>query len=247
MAADIAHKIQLELPPVNFYAIASLDGNTKTDRKDRRYGVFKKLSDGGLAVGGFKATQLFCDGVGIARLLNATLVLPKFEVAAYWNESSGFGDVFDMDYFIQQINGFVNVVKVLPPEIASKEPIRVDCGKRKDIHCMQKLHCQACYNALRLTNVLEKKGIELLEAIPKPFVSLHLRFEPDMVAYSQCEFLGLSSASVQAIENKPIFGETTGRVPSPQKKLHLSFKLLLSLRTQIFIWQPGMALWNLKD
>lgn len=29
----------------------------------------------------------FCDGVGIARLLNATLVLPKFEVAAYWNES----------------------------------------------------------------------------------------------------------------------------------------------------------------
>lgn len=32
------------------------------------------------------ALQL-CDGVGIARLLNATLVLPKFEVAAYWNES----------------------------------------------------------------------------------------------------------------------------------------------------------------
>jgi hypothetical protein len=29
----------------------------------------------------------FCDGVGIARLLNATLVLPKFEAAAYWNES----------------------------------------------------------------------------------------------------------------------------------------------------------------
>nr|DAD27141.1 TPA_asm: hypothetical protein HUJ06_028609 [Nelumbo nucifera] len=29
----------------------------------------------------------FCDGVGIACLLNATLVLPKFEVAAYWNES----------------------------------------------------------------------------------------------------------------------------------------------------------------
>ena len=28
----------------------------------------------------------FCDGVGIARLLNATLVLPKFEVAAYWDE-----------------------------------------------------------------------------------------------------------------------------------------------------------------
>nr|GEV45153.1 uncharacterized mitochondrial protein AtMg00810-like [Tanacetum cinerariifolium] len=31
-----------------------------------------------------------CDGVGVARLLNATLVLPKFEVAAYWNESRYF-------------------------------------------------------------------------------------------------------------------------------------------------------------
>jgi hypothetical protein len=28
-----------------------------------------------------------CDGIGAARLLNATMVLPKFEVAAYWNES----------------------------------------------------------------------------------------------------------------------------------------------------------------
>ena len=28
----------------------------------------------------------FCDGVGIARLLNATLVLSKFELAAYWDE-----------------------------------------------------------------------------------------------------------------------------------------------------------------
>ncbi|GMY34014.1 O-fucosyltransferase 13-like isoform X1 [Fagus crenata] len=72
-----------------------------------------------------------CDGVGIARLLNATLVLPKFEVAAYWNESSGFADVFDVDYFVQQMNGFIKVLKELPPEIASKEPFQVDCSKRK--------------------------------------------------------------------------------------------------------------------
>ncbi|KAF9619998.1 hypothetical protein IFM89_010614 [Coptis chinensis] len=45
--------------------------------------------------------------------------------------------------------------------------------------------CQGCYKALRLTESLEKKGSELLDAIPKPFLSLHLCFEPDMVAYSQ--------------------------------------------------------------
>ncbi|KAF6154713.1 hypothetical protein GIB67_035678 [Kingdonia uniflora] len=30
---------------------------------------------------------MLCDGVGVARLLNAILVLPKFKVAVYWNES----------------------------------------------------------------------------------------------------------------------------------------------------------------
>ena len=29
------------------------------------------------------------------------------------------------------MNGFIKVVKELPPEIASKEPFRVDCSKRK--------------------------------------------------------------------------------------------------------------------
>ncbi|KAF7843272.1 O-fucosyltransferase 13-like isoform X1 [Senna tora] len=176
----------------------------------------------------------FCDGVGIARLLNATLVLPKFEVASYWNETSGFADVYDVNYFIQQMNGFVKVVKQLPPEIASKEPVPVDCSKRKGqfdyvesvlpsllehkyisitpamsqrrdrypLYAKASL-CQACYKALRLTKSLEMKASKLLEAIPKPFLSLHLRFEPDMVAYSQCEYPGLSPASMKAIEAAP--------------------------------------------
>ncbi|KAJ0974600.1 hypothetical protein J5N97_016565 [Dioscorea zingiberensis] len=172
-----------------------------------------------------------CDGIGIARLLNATLVLPKFEVAAYWNESSGFADVFDVDFFIQQTKGFVDIVKELPKEIAGKEPFRVDCSKRKGLFdyvegvlpallehrfisitpAMSQRRdrypsyakaalCQACYNSLRLNKALEKKGSELLHAIPKPFLSLHLRFEPDMVAYSQCEYDALSPSSLKAIE-----------------------------------------------
>ncbi|KAK8952266.1 hypothetical protein KSP39_PZI003872 [Platanthera zijinensis] len=173
----------------------------------------------------------FCDGVGIARLLNATLVLPKFEVAAYWNESSGFGDIFDVDYFIEQTKGFVEIVKELPDDLASREPVKVDCSKRtgnfdyveavlpalKNHHYISitpamsqrrdryPLHaraalCQSCYRALRLNQALEAKSLELLNAIPKPFIALHLRFEPDMVAYSQCEYSGLSPASSEAID-----------------------------------------------
>ncbi|KAJ0006808.1 hypothetical protein Pint_30086 [Pistacia integerrima] len=218
-----------------------------------------------------------CDGVGVARLLNATLVLPKFEVAAYWNESSGFADVFDVDYFIQQMNGFIKVVKELP-ELSSKEPFHVDCSKRKGqydyvesvLPFLLEHHyisltpamsqrrdrypqyakaalCQTCYNALRLTESLEKKASELLEAIPKPFLSLHLRFEPDMVAYSQCEYVGLSPASMQAIEaargdRKPWTGELAviwrkrGKCPlTPNETAFILQALSIPTNTNIYL------------
>ncbi|XP_041016982.1 O-fucosyltransferase 13 isoform X3 [Juglans microcarpa x Juglans regia] len=219
-----------------------------------------------------------CDGVGIARLLNATLVLPKFEVAAYWNESSGFADVFDVEYFIHQMNGFVKVVKELPSEIASKEPFQVDCSKRKGqfdyiesvLPSLLEHHyisitpamsqrrdrypqnakaalCQACYNALRLTRSLEKKASELLEAITKPFLSLHLRFEPDMVAYSQCQYSGLSSASIKTIEaaqgdRKPWTGELAriwrkrGKCPlTPNETAFILQALSIPTSTNIYL------------
>ena len=44
---------------------------------------------------------------------------------------SGFADVFDVDHFIQQMNGFIHVAKELPPELASKAPFLVDSRKRK--------------------------------------------------------------------------------------------------------------------
>ncbi|KAJ4778888.1 O-fucosyltransferase family protein [Rhynchospora pubera] len=172
-----------------------------------------------------------CDGIGIARLLNATMVLPKFHVAAYWNESSDFRDIFDIDYFIERTKGFVRVIKELPDELKSKEPFKVDCSKRKGqfdyvevvlpsllkhqyisfapamsqrrdrypLHAKAAL-CQGCYNALRLTKTLETKARELLDAIPKPFLSLHLRFEPDMVVFSRCTYPSLSPSSLKAIE-----------------------------------------------
>lgn len=143
-------------------------------------------------------------------------------------------DVFDVDYFIEQTRGYVEVVKDLPAEIASREPFKVDCSKRKghfdyvetvlpallehqyisltpamnqrrdrNPAYAKASYCQSCYSALRLNKNVESKAVELLQAIPKPFLSLHLRFEPDMVAYSRCSYTGLSSKSMDSIEAAP--------------------------------------------
>ncbi|RZB98031.1 O-fucosyltransferase 13 isoform C [Glycine soja] len=176
------------------------------------------------------------------------------------------------------MNGFVKVVKELPPDIASKEPVRVDCSKRKGqfdyfesvlpsllkhkyisitpamsqrrdrypLYAKAAL-CQACYKALRLTRSLEMKASQLLDAIPKPFLSLHLRFEPDMVAYSQCEYPDLSPASIKAIEaaqvdRKPWTGELArvwrlrGKCPlTPNETALILQSLSIPLTTNIYL------------
>lgn len=107
--------------------------------------------------------------------------------------------------------------------------------------------CQACYSALRLTRALEEKASELLEAIPKPFLSLHLRFEPDMVAYSQCDYQGLSPASMEAIEaargdRKPWTGEAAhvwrarGKCPlTPNETAFILQSLSIPTNTNIYL------------
>lgn len=109
--------------------------------------------------------------------------------------------------------------------------------------------CQACYKALRLTKSLESKASKLLDAIPKPFLSLHLRFEPDMVAYSQCQYSGLSPASMKAIEaavalveRKPWTGELAriwrqrGKCPlTPNETSLILQSLSISPTTNIYL------------
>ncbi|XP_024514851.1 O-fucosyltransferase 13 isoform X2 [Selaginella moellendorffii] len=172
----------------------------------------------------------FCDGVGVARLLNATLLLPQFEGTPYWNDSSGFSDIFDADFFIETMKGYVRVVKELPPPYASKKTVLIDCQKKKLFDYVEAVlpvllkekvviirpaasqrsdryplwakasRCQACYKALRLVQRLENTAQTVLDAIPRPFLALHLRFEPDMIAYSRCTYSNLSKASLDAIE-----------------------------------------------
>lgn len=173
----------------------------------------------------------FCDGVGIAKLLNATLLIPHFDAASYWNDSSDFAEIFDVDYFINQTKGFIPVVKELPKGLVLAQPFFINCRKRKAPYdyidevlpalkehrvvairpaASQRLdryplfakaaRCEACYRAIRLVESLEYEAKQMIKKIPSPFLALHLRFEPDMIAYSQCRYLNLSKKSVDAIE-----------------------------------------------
>ncbi|KAL4649468.1 hypothetical protein ACB092_01G015600 [Castanea dentata] len=60
-----------------------------------------------------------CDMVAVARIINATLVIPELDRKSFWQDNSHFSDVFDEDHFINVLANDVRVVKKLPKQLAT--------------------------------------------------------------------------------------------------------------------------------
>ena len=56
------------------------------------------------------------DAVVAVRILNATLVVPKLDQKSFWKDSSNFGEILDVDWFISFLYKDVKIIKQLPKE-----------------------------------------------------------------------------------------------------------------------------------
>ncbi|GLT73988.1 hypothetical protein SLA2020_458110 [Shorea laevis] len=167
------------------------------------------------------------DAVVVARILNATLVVPELDHHSYWKDESDFINIFDVDWFISYLSKDVTIVKRVPdkfmrsmekppytmrvPRKSSPEyyldqvlPIllrrhvvqltKFDYRLASDIdEELQRLRCRVNYHALRFTKPIEELGQKLvmrMRQMAKHFIAVHLRFEPDMLAFSGCYFGG---------------------------------------------------------
>ncbi|XVF26094.1 hypothetical protein REPUB_Repub13aG0270200 [Reevesia pubescens] len=60
-----------------------------------------------------------CNAVVVARLLNATLVVPKFMYSSVWKDVSQFSDIYQEEHFINYLTPDLRIVKELPEELKS--------------------------------------------------------------------------------------------------------------------------------
>ncbi|XP_049398373.1 O-fucosyltransferase 16-like [Solanum stenotomum] len=165
------------------------------------------------------------DAVVAARILNATLVVPKLDKTSFWKDSSDFSDIFDVDWFIKHLTTDVTIIKDLPlrrGQLWTPQRMRVPrkCSDRCYINRvlpvlmkrhavqiskfdyrlankldtdLQKLRCRVNYHALKFADPILKMGEKLVQRMrmsSKHYIALHLRFEPDMLAFSGCYYGG---------------------------------------------------------
>ncbi|XP_051126908.1 O-fucosyltransferase 39-like isoform X2 [Andrographis paniculata] len=79
---------------------------------EKSEGYIQVFLDGGLN----QQRMGICDAVALAKILNATLIIPHLEVNPVWKDSSTFTDIFDVDHFIDVLKNDISIVKEVPDE-----------------------------------------------------------------------------------------------------------------------------------
>ncbi|XP_021319906.1 uncharacterized protein At1g04910 isoform X2 [Sorghum bicolor] len=210
------------------------------------------------------------DAVVAARILNATLVVPKLDQASFWKDSSNFSDIFDANWFISSLSKDVKIVKELPhiggklraphrmrvprkctercylnrvlPALLKKHVIRLtkfDYRLANRLQTdLQKLRCRVNYHALRFTAPIQEMGEKLIQRMRERseyFIALHLRFEPDMLAFSGCYYgggekerreLGAIRKRWKGLHPNPEKGRRQGRCPLTPEEVGLMLRAL---------------------
>ncbi|KAJ4701456.1 O-fucosyltransferase family protein [Melia azedarach] len=176
-------------------------------------GYIQVFLDGGLN----QQRMGICDAVALAKIMNATLVIPHLEVNPVWQDSSSFSDIFDVDHFISSLHDEISIVKELPSEYSWSSREYYATGIRATRIKTAPVHASANWYLENVLPVLQSYGIAAIA----PF-SHRLAFDnlPTNIQRLRCKVNFRALVFVHHIRR---LGETiVHRLRHPPRKLQAS-------------------------
>ncbi|XP_043725380.1 protein PECTIC ARABINOGALACTAN SYNTHESIS-RELATED [Telopea speciosissima] len=116
------------------------------------------------AEGGLNQQRIaICNAVAVAKIMNATLILPVLKQDQIWKDQTKFEDIFDVDHFIDYLKDDVRIVRDIPEWFTDKTELFTSI--RRTVKNIPKYASAQFYIDNVLPRVKEKKIMAL-----KPFV-----------------------------------------------------------------------------
>ncbi|XP_077227342.1 protein PECTIC ARABINOGALACTAN SYNTHESIS-RELATED-like [Tasmannia lanceolata] len=116
------------------------------------------------AEGGLNQQRIaICNAVAVAKIMNATLILPLLKQDQIWKDQTKFEDIFDVDHFIEYLKDDVRIVRDIPDWFPDKAELFTSI--RRTVKNIPKYAPAQFYIDNVLPRIKEKKIMAL-----KPFV-----------------------------------------------------------------------------
>ncbi|OAY34452.1 protein PECTIC ARABINOGALACTAN SYNTHESIS-RELATED [Manihot esculenta] len=116
------------------------------------------------AEGGLNQQRIaICNAVAVAKIMNATLILPVLKQDQIWKDQTKFKDIFDVDHFIDYLKDDVRIVRDIPEWFTDKSELFSSI--RRTVKNIPKYAPAQFYIDNVLPRIKEKKIMAL-----KPFV-----------------------------------------------------------------------------
>ncbi|CAI5469135.1 unnamed protein product [Closterium sp. Yama58-4] len=158
--------------------ISCLSDNRSQHQEGREHRYLYASVGGGLN----QQRRGIANAVVVAKIMNATLIVPTLIVHPAWGDQSIPSEALEPEWYIKNAFPVLQKYGLLVLNYFFMQ-------LQEDLPTpLQHLRCRAQYHALQFVSSILSKGLQAVHKLQSsgPYVAVHLRYEPDWIVHTGC-------------------------------------------------------------